>query len=65
MKFTGAPGNGQNVSEKTDITFELPDKNNRVYIVGADSHSVAHFSKYYLENGIEIYGCGSKDNLPD
>ena len=66
MKFTGPPCNGQKVSDKkTDMTFELPDKNNRVYIVGADSYFGAHFAKYWLENGIEVHGCGCKDNLPD
>ena len=50
---------------KTDITFELLDKNNRVYIVGVDSYFGIHFAKYWLENGVEVHGCGSKDNLPD
>ena len=55
MKFTGPPCNGQKVSDKkTDMTFELPDKNNRVYIVSADSYFGAHFAKYWLENGIEF-----------
>ena len=51
--------------KKTNMTFELPDKNNRVYIVGADSYFGAHFAKYWLENGIKVHGCGCKDNLPD
>lgn len=51
--------------EKTGIAFELPDKNNRVYIVGADSYFGIHFARYWLENGVEVHGCGCKDNLSD
>ena len=51
--------------KKTDIAFELPDKNNRVYIIGADSYLGIHFAKYWLESGTEVHGCGCKDNLPD
>ena len=51
--------------KKTDIAFELPDKNNKVYIIGADSYLGIHFAKHWLENGAEVHGCGCKDNLPD
>ena len=66
MKFTGPPAMGRKSQTKeTDMTFGLPDKNNRVYIVGADSYLGIHFAKYWLESGAEVHGCGCKDNLPD
>lgn len=46
-----------------NIEFELPDKTEKVYIVGADTYSGSHFAKYWLENGNEVYGCGRSKKL--
>ena len=42
------------------MIFTLPKKNNRVFVVGADSYLGGHFVKYWLENGCEVHGCGEQ-----
>lgn len=47
-----------------NMKFELPDKNNNVYIVGADTYLGLHFAKYWLAAGGNVFACGMKSHLP-
>ena len=44
-----------------DMTFVLPDKNKRVYIVGIDTYLGIHFAKYLIEEGYDVHGCGNQN----
>jgi len=44
-------------------SFVLPDKNQRVFIVGADTYLGSHLAKYLLQNGEQVIGCGETPRL--
>lgn len=48
-----------------DFIIELPDRANKVYIVGADSYLGGALRKYWLETGATVYGCGMAETLSE
>ena len=48
-----------------NLKFEIPDRCNNVFIVGADTYLGTHFAKYWLEENRNVYGCGTAKVLSE
>lgn len=49
----------------SEMELEFPDRDNVIYIVGADTYLGAHFVKHWLAHGYEVFGCGSAKSVPN
>ncbi len=47
------------------MVFEMPDKSNKILVIGSDTYLGAHFTKYWLAAGYEVYGCGRATKLDE
>jgi len=44
-------------------SFELPDRFQKVFLVGADTYLGGHLAKYFLRSGVQVAGCGLQEKL--
>ena len=44
-----------------NVTLQSPDRDNIVYIVGADTYLGMHLCKHFTEHGFRVYGCGKTE----